>query len=777
MSLPIFAIEADFKHAITQHHVVVSAATGSGKSTCLPVWASDFGKVLVVQPRRIACTSLAEYLASERNQTVGEDIGYAIRFEQAFTDETRVVFATPGVALRWYFDNKLANFDFILLDEFHERRWDMDLLLAVLKNKQQHRIIVTSATLQTDVFCKYLNAKKLESIGSLFDVSERYFASDVRAMPSADNLSHRVYDACEFALQYTDGDVLVFLPGKSEIQQTLSVCRMLDAHLIPLFSGCHHNDQEAALNPSQKRRIILATNVAETSLTIPNITCVIDSGLERRNHLRLGKTILALDAISQDAAKQRKGRAGRTQQGLCIRLYGQYAPLISHTPPEVQRTALNELVLSAGCLANGIDSLDFLEPLPKNSLTRAIATLTNLAVIDATTLVATELGRALYPLPLDIELSHIICSMPNNTLRQAAIDLVSLLAVPSQVYTLPTRIEDIELLAKRYPNRSDLEIIIDVVRGKLNEFVTNHDALVEAKQHSENLRQLFDLPELKYAARYDHLALVSAIADADPSRLFVKRNNRRGAFGNGDSEIVLAKHSRMTESNFGVLVLDSFTLAAKGNKQASTIATVATEAPKSLFCNSRNCSSSIDDVQLNEQELTVTVVKRYAGVIVDTYIREPTIEELPYALTLATQRQQIFDDVFQKVDEAIRYHTLQLALDKKQAELPSPFDFIQKQYVALGVESLFDIELLEAHDLQYTGIESWQIDALKEKYPLTLTLAGQMLNVHYHLSAKRVTVEYVKGLRKEAPKRWELPAWAGLNIEYKRASKIVAIKN
>ena len=336
MQLPIDAIKDEFSQTLTQQGaVVVCAATGSGKSTQLPLWASQQGRVLVIEPRRIACTSLSEFVAQQCQSKVGEKIGYAIRFITQYSATTDIIYATPGVALRWFFEDQLQQFDVVMLDEFHERRWDMDLLLALLKQRHQHKLIVTSATLNAQRLATYLSAPILESQGQLYPVTEQYQASDPRAMPSKDQLPERVLFACQQALPTSTGDILVFLPGKAEIQACLSALNKLDALTIGLYSGCSAQAQTLALTKQPQRRIILATNVAETSLTIPNITCVIDSGLERRTHLRLGKTVLGLDAIARDSAKQRLGRAGRTQSGICIRLYGQHAPLI---PPRLLKS-------------------------------------------------------------------------------------------------------------------------------------------------------------------------------------------------------------------------------------------------------------------------------------------------------------------------------------------------------------------------------------------------------------------------------------------------------
>ena len=228
-SLPIDAIKNQVSAALQGGPVVVSAATGSGKSTRLPLWAAEHGRVLVVEPRRVACSALAGFLASQRDEPPGQSVGYAIRFDQACTDDTRIVFVTPGIALRWLREGRLASFDTVMLDEFHERRWDTDLLLALLKAQGRHRLIVTSATLDGPRLAHYLQAQQVSSDGRGFAVSEQYQAANDRQMPSGRDLAQRVLTAVTQGIAQAPGDVLVFMPGRKEIQQTVTALKGLDA--------------------------------------------------------------------------------------------------------------------------------------------------------------------------------------------------------------------------------------------------------------------------------------------------------------------------------------------------------------------------------------------------------------------------------------------------------------------------------------------------------------------------------------------------------------------
>ncbi|MDK2594561.1 DEAD/DEAH box helicase [Pseudoalteromonas obscura] len=776
MSLPIESIQSDFLTTISEQDVIVTAATGSGKSTQLPIWAASQGKVLVVEPRRIACTSLAEYVAHLCKTELGGKVGYAIRFETVFDTHTDIVFVTPGVALRWYFEDKLAAYSHIVLDEFHERRWDMDLLLALLKQHAQHRLILTSATLNAHSLSRYLNAPILHSEGNMYPVEEDFIAKDQRAMPTKDRLTERVVTACQQAQEDTDGDILVFLPGKGEIIACASALKSFDAVVVQLYSGCSKQNQQLALSKQMSQRIILATNVAETSLTIPNVTCVIDSGLERRTHLRNGKTVLGLDAIGRDSAKQRLGRAGRTQAGICIRLYGQFAPLIERTPPEIQRESLTELVLAAGCAAQGVDSLPFIDSLPDASKQRALTTLHNIGAIDSKQC-ATELGKLLYPLPVDAELGFLIANMPSGALKQAIIDLIAVISVPARVYQLPTHLEQIEQLNLLLPNHCDIELAIAIVRDQVDGIVhVESEALMEAKQFSEQLREAFSLPSLEKAASYDRNALITAIAKARPEWVFVKRQNRRGGFGNGKIEVSPSNTSRINENTKAMLVLDTFALAGKGSKQAMTMATLAAPLPIKMLASQEIGELIFLEAYIDQGTIFTTTARQYAGVELSVFSSVAKGEMLIDACTYLIKKGELFEGLYYQLSKNIASHQLYFDYLARPNNLPTACEFIRAKLVELGVESQEDIQLIEAEDFSFQEVDSWELDRFIEKHPLNVTIPELRMQVTYFFKAKRVLLEHLEGKRKDAPKKWELPNFSGFKVQYKKASKVVDIK-
>ncbi|MFY8273289.1 DEAD/DEAH box helicase [Pseudoalteromonas sp. SSDWG2] len=784
MALPIHTLEHDFINAIGHHNVVVHAPTGSGKSTCLPLWAAQSNRVLVIQPRRIAATSLAQYLAQQKHQQVGEEIGYAIRFEAHLSDATRVVFATPGVALRWFFENGLTDYKVVMLDEFHERRWDTDLLLALLKRANKHRLIVTSATLANSNLEHYIDAHTLHSQGSMFDIESRYLCADMQAMPSRHDLALRVYDACKLALSDTHADILVFLPGRGEIQECINHCKTLPARCIALHGSSPIHEQQAAMHLSEQRRIIFATNVAETSLTVPGIECVIDSGLERRTHLRKGKTVLGLDAIAKDSQKQRKGRCGRTAPGVYIALFGEHAPLMAHTPVEIEREALDELVLASACAQVSIDDLDLLTAPPQSSLNRAKQTLLALGAIDDKCL-ATELGRKIYPLPVDAQLGYLIESMPNSTLRQAMIDLASVIMTPAQLYAMPnseTRELLGETLGEQYQS-SDIAMSIAALRLWCEDTLDiDETALTEAQTYSNYLRHHYQLPELAKSARFDYEALLEAIAYAFPQAIFVRKDNRRGGFGNGELEVRPAKNSLLNEQADAAVVLSTFSLAGKGKKHADTLATLC--APISIHmvrkcapCNEQITAFYIcNDTQCDDLSIRAKVTYTYAGrelATDDIAIDEGHTIEAVVSLILAGS---LFPSLATQVNQSLAYHALYLDYHNKTQHLPTAYEHLQSQLRVLGVQNQEDLALIDDEDLFYHGIDEWEAHDFVERFPLQVELPSMTLKIEYHFRAKRVVAHYHSGDRKDPPKRWELPNWSGLQIRYKKASKVVDIR-
>lgn len=779
-SLPIDTLQADFLEQLSDHHLIVEAETGSGKSTRLPLWAANNGRVLVIEPRRIACTSLAEFLAEQKQQPVGESVGYAIKLETRCDDNTQIVFVTPGVALRWYSENKLADFSTIIVDEFHERRWDTDLLVALLREVNLHRLVITSATIEGKKLARYIGAERMQAQGRNFDVAIGYRAGDSRQLPDARQLDEKVKQEV-LALQDVDGDILVFLPGRKEITQCLSKLSSIEGLVaVPLHASVSDEQRQIALNPQSYKKVVLATNVAETSLTIPNIVAVIDSGLERRTEQRNGRTALSLKHISKASAKQRAGRAGRVMDGICIRLYGEHAALTEVTPPEMHREALTEAMLASASCGKALSSLTFLEPLPERSMSQANNLLELMGAIDQQGL-ATEHGQRIYPLPIDALYADLVTRMPSRALQEAMVDLTSVIATPASLYRISNSEEQTEQLLQQEPLGCDAQLAIGILRGETFSAVNvDHDVRNEAMALAEQMRAAFELPQLSVASRYSHQDLVEAIARLHPELVFVRRIKRREALGNGEMEVILGRESRFLDKYQAALVLDTHSLPGRGVKQTLNLATftmpIELKALEQIELGSwqEGETQTIDDQMMVEMQLI------YAGRVIATRHEAATGELAIKPMLQAVKNEQYLAGFAKQRHQEIEHWKLYVALGLAEhtsdvSELT--FDqWFTEQLTLLELTDISELELFSADDFLFDGIPYWQYQDFAETYPFELALGDLNLDVDYQVNKKLVYVVYRDGLRKGYPKRWELPTWKGWRIQYKKASKIVDVK-
>ena len=781
--LPIDSLQAEFDQLVNHHHLVVEAETGSGKSTRLPLWAANHGRVLVIEPRRIACTSLAEFLAEQSGQPLGKKIGYAIKLHAHYDENTNVVFVTPGVALRWFAEDKLASFDIVMVDEFHERRWDIDLLTAILKQEKQHRLIVTSATLEGEKLANYLDAKRLRSEGRCFPVTVTHRSLDSRYLPNKKGCENDVVRTVKEALEDEEGDILVFLPGRKEITQCSQMLQNLDDVLVvKLHASVTDEERHRALTVQKQRKVVLATNVAETSLTIPNIRVVIDSGLERRTVQRNGRTALTLTNISKASAAQRMGRAGRVAEGACIRLFGEHAPLELVTPPELHREELVEPMLAAACCGYRLSELSFLDSVPEKSLNSARQTLQGMEAIDEQGEI-TEHGKKVYPLPIDALFADLVTRIQTKSEKEAMMDLAAALSVPAQLYQLQGG-ESAEALAQEEPFGCDASLMIRLVRGEQLPGV-NVDASVlnEAQGLAKQMREVFELPDLEVASRYKRDELTKAIATLHPELVFVRRARRRDALGNGLMEMMVGRNSRFPEKSEAALVLDSHSVPGRGVKQTLNLASVMLPISLKLLRELELGEWQQGETNYEEEVPRATMHLTYAGRTICTELQAlegdvavQSIVEMIEAETLLPgfaplRKQQI---QHWKIYNALGLN--QEPIDKAKLDGLSFSTWLVEQLETLGVESMEDIELFEADDIPFEGIPDWEYQDFAEQFPLKLLLAELKLDVEYFVSRKLVHVIYTDGNRKGDPKRWELPRWSGWKVQYKKASRVLDVK-
>jgi ATP-dependent helicase HrpB len=415
--LPIDALQADLVAACGRvRRLVLRAPTGSGKSTRIPQMLLDLnlvqGQIVVLQPRRIAARLLAARIAQERNVRLGGEVGYQIRFERVESAQTRIKFVTEALLLRQMAsDPELKGIGAVVFDEFHERNLHSDVALALARRLQEtHRpdllIMAMSATLDTESVAKWLgSAETLAADGRAYPVQIEY-----THLPR--NSTRLIWDAAaeqvRRVLQEEDeGDILVFMPGSYEIMRTIGAVRNLPesggVDILPLYGELPPEEQDRAVKPSPGRKVIVATNVAETSLTIPGVRAVVDAGLARiaRFDPHRGIDTLLVEPVSQASAEQRAGRAGRTGPGRCIRLWSQTdheaRPL--REVPEIKRVDLSETILLL--LTSGwgeAATFPWYEKPDDKALQRALTVLADLGAVDAHGKL-TNLGRRMSVFP------------------------------------------------------------------------------------------------------------------------------------------------------------------------------------------------------------------------------------------------------------------------------------------------------------------------------------------------------------------------------------------
>ncbi|CAH1520768.1 DEAD/DEAH box helicase [Vibrio owensii] len=781
--LPIDSLQAEFDQLVNHHHLVVEAETGSGKSTRLPLWAANHGRVLVIEPRRIACTSLAEFLAEQSGQPLGKQIGYAIKLHAHYDEKTKVVFVTPGVALRWFAEDKLASFDIVMVDEFHERRWDIDLLTAILKQEKQHRLIVTSATLEGEKLANYLDAKRLRSEGRCFPVTVTHRSMDSRYLPNKKGCENDVVRTVKEALEDEEGDILVFLPGRKEITQCAQMLQSIDdVMVVKLHASVSDEERHRALTVQKQRKVVLATNVAETSLTIPNIRVVIDSGLERRTVQRNGRTALTLSNISKASAAQRMGRAGRVAEGACIRLFGEHAPLELVTPPELHREELVEPMLAAACCGYRLSELSFLDSVPEKSLNSALQTLQGMGAIDEQGDI-TEHGKKVYPLPIDALFADLVTCIQTKSEREAMIDLAAALSVPAQLYQLQGG-ESAEALAQEEPLGCDASLMIRLVRGEqLSGINLDASVLEEAQGLAKQMREVFELPDLEVASRYKRDELTKAIATLHPELVFVRRERRRDALGNGLMEMMVGRNSRFPEKSEAALVLDSHSVPGRGVKQTLNLASVMLPVSLNLLRELELGEWQQGETNYEEESPRATMHLIYAGRTICTEYQALEGEVAVQSIVEMIEDETLLPGFAPLRKQQIQHWKIYNALglnpepiEKTELDGLSFATWLVEQLETLGVESVEDIELFEAEDIPFEGIPDWEYQDFAEQFPLKLILAELKLDVEYFVSRKLVHVIYTEGSRKGDPKRWELPRWAGWKVQYKKASRVLDVK-
>jgi ATP-dependent helicase HrpA len=458
--LPVAQRADDIARLIRDHQVViVSGETGSGKTTqlpkiCLSIGRGERGLIGHTQPRRIAARAVATRIAQELGTEIGAVVGYKVRFTDHTKPDAFVKLMTDGILLaETQGDPLLGAYDTIIIDEAHERSLNIDFLLGYLKQllpkRPDLKVIITSATLDADRFARHFGtderpAPAIEVSGRMYPVEIRYrpLGSAEDEADDEEELEDAIVDAVEDLWRVGPGDILVFLPGEREIRETAQLLSKGLARrpyasaveILPLFARLSVPEQQRVFASSAGRRIVLATNVAETSLTVPGIRYVVDTGLARvkRYSMRNKTTLLQIEKISQASANQRAGRCGRVADGICVRLYGEddFAARPKYTEPEILRSSLAAVILRMGALSLGdVAAFPFVEPPGPRAISDGYQLLQELGAVDSAQQL-TSLGRELARLPVDPRVGRMVLAARNSGCMAELLVIASALSVP-----------------------------------------------------------------------------------------------------------------------------------------------------------------------------------------------------------------------------------------------------------------------------------------------------------------------------------------------------------
>jgi ATP-dependent helicase HrpA len=469
--LPVSGRRREIAEALRANQVIiVSGETGSGKTTqlpkiCLELGRGQAGLIGHTQPRRIAASSTAKRIAQELGSPLGEHVGFKVRFTDTLSRGASVKLMTDGILLaETQTDPLLKQYDTIIIDEAHERSLNIDFLLGYLKQVLQRRpdlkVIITSATIDADRFARHFGkpdkpAPVIEVSGRLYPVEIRYRPVEPNGKPDGKDgkdgrdgkegrtsqkdqrdLMDAVVDAVDELARIGPGDVLVFLPGEREIRDTAEALRKHHpphVEILPLFARLSVQEQERVFKPSNARRIVLATNVAETSLTVPGIRYVVDAGLARvkRYSYRNKVEQLQIEPVAQSAANQRAGRCGRVAAGVCIRLYEEqdFLQRPKFTDPEILRSSLAAVILRMKALRlTDVETFPFIEPPMGRAIADGYQLLQELGAVDDSNQL-TPLGRQLAKLPLDPRVGRMILAGRDNAALTEVLIIAAALSV------------------------------------------------------------------------------------------------------------------------------------------------------------------------------------------------------------------------------------------------------------------------------------------------------------------------------------------------------------
>ncbi|MCK9418081.1 MAG: ATP-dependent helicase HrpB [Nitrospirae bacterium] len=638
-SYPIDSILPKLKEAVLANpSLVLHAPPGAGKTTRVPLALLDIlppaqGRIIMLEPRRIAAVSAARWMAKTLGEQAGDTVGYAIRFDAKRSDRTRIEVVTEGILTRRIqSDPGLEGVAMVIFDEFHERSIHADLALALcLDIRRQLRpdlkLLVMSATMECGPIAALLgNAPVITSTGKAFPVEEQYLAD------TSGSLAQRITSAVKIALKDTHGDILVFLPGSGEIRacerQLREALNMSEDRvaLHPLYGDLPFEEQERAILPSKdQRKIVLATNIAETSLTIEGVHVVIDGGLTRmlRYDPATGMNRLVTVPASKASAEQRKGRAGRLGPGVCYRLYSKHDlhGMPAFTQPEILLSDLSPLALElAAWGVKDPHALSWLDAPPAAAWATGVQLLKDLGALDAAGSI-TSPGRAMARLPLHPRLSRLMIRSQELGCVDLGADLAAILS-EREIFR--------HSATDRMINEPDISERVDALRrgrtGTGAGRTTDSSALRAAERTSQQLRRLMSGTTSGAAEKnIDHDAIARLLLSAYPDRICKRR-----ATGNCSYVITQGRGVRLSPDSH--LVSSQYLIAVNVDAGEKTEGIIHLAAPVTEDLIRSECGGRIETfrkVEWNRQENRIAAAEeeRLGELIISARPFTPADEE------------------------------------------------------------------------------------------------------------------------------------------------------
>ena len=810
--------------------LLVVAPTGSGKSTRLPLWMTAVlgGPVLVVEPRRVACRSLAAWVAQGLGEQPGRRVGWRVRFEDVSSPATRVLFVTPGVALRMLRDRALQGWAGVLVDEVHERGWEVDLVVALLRRLRAAggpALALASATVDVPALQAALGAHVVRSEGRAWPVDVSY-AGGVQ-LPSWDRLAERVAGAVEQALGASEGEILVFLPGKGEIAACADAlapaARRFGVEVVPVHGSLPAERLARAFRPhGERRRVFLSTNVAETSVTLPGVTVVVDAGLVRMRAHRAGRSALLLRPTSQASMDQRAGRAGRVAPGRCVRLWDERYRPEPETPPEIERIELDDMVLQAAACGLAGDSLTaapWVSQPPAFALERARAWLLRLGALDGAGEL-TPLGLRLAALPVSGDEGRLLVDPPPGLAGTLA-DLVALMQSGGRLIAdlggRPAQVrEDVELAREELLAGHTDEVLASLAclrGGDAARHGLHRSGLAEARRGATQLRELLGvspadptrdrepLPSREALAR----ALLRRIPDAaflPRERVARKGPSRDGAapWGNGQEEVTVhpwrppARGEAPPEAG---LVLETAWIGDDRAHRVRGVGRLVLPCRRVWLREEGLGEAVVAEPRIEGprgggpgRRVVAAVETVYAGVTLGTEERELHGAELCAAVARLVLQGRLLRDAGERLRDDVHLWNLLIPWPDPLGDgrdRPGPITdeaaWLTARLADLGLQESADLALLEPRDLRPDleaafGASAAELEAIGAELPRVWELNGARYTCAVQPRARLVILEPAnkEAARARDPEAFHLPRFQRFGVVYRRASRQVKIR-